>query len=317
MFGWALAVIILVTLSTVTYIRYRINKERISAQASVNYKEIQRKRLQTNSDYSDSTVLEFVEGGLARDKTDAARDLEKRLYCAGWNITRPVFHIIEVATSFFLVSFSYFLLSTPFVILSIFAGPLICRGILDFIVERKARAFEQDFSHFLMSMVSLLKTGMTPVVAMENAGKALDEGSPVRYEVESLIESLRNGLNEERAFSRFADTIYSSMIETFVQIMLVGKRFGGSLADSLERLAALVRKKQAFQMEAKASVAQARMSMWVVIGLFILGIGVLFGVLEEFRNSVKSGFGRSLLHFVICVNIVAAWLFSKITKIKV
>ncbi|MCX7952171.1 MAG: type II secretion system F family protein [Deltaproteobacteria bacterium] len=296
------------------YYKHKINQEKISSKASINYREIQRKKLQINN--TDSSVLEFIEGGLSREKTDFARDLEKKLYCAGWKISRSVFHLIEISVSLGFVCFSYLWLTMPFVILSIFSGPIICRGILNFIVERKAKTFEVEFGQFIMSLVSLLKTGMTPIIAMENAGKALEENSPVRLEVESLIEALRNGMDEERALSRFGDTVYSPTIETFVQILLVGKKFGGSFADSLERLAALVRKRLAFKMEAKASVAQAKMSMWVVFGAFAFGLGLLFFVMDEFRQAISEGFGRTLFHFVIVVSIVALLMFQKIVKIR-
>ncbi|MCS6893507.1 MAG: hypothetical protein NZO16_02925 [Deltaproteobacteria bacterium] len=226
MIGWVFGLVIFASLGVVAYVRFKVNKERISAGVSTNYKKIQKSRL-PNANLEDTNVLEFVEGGISRDKTDFARDLEKRLYCANWNIGRGVFHLIEVAISFGAVCFSYLFLSTPFVVFSFFIGPILCRGVLDFIVERKAKIFEQDFGQFIMSMVSLLKTGMTPVIAMESSAKALDDGSLVKAEVESLVESLRNGFNEERALSKFADTIYSPTVETFIQIMMVGKKVWG------------------------------------------------------------------------------------------
>ncbi len=308
--------VIFVSLVLFGYYRFRVNTERISSKASINYRSVQRKTLGTLKSESDS-VLEFLEGSISRDRTDFARDLEKKLYCAGWNIPRSVFHLIEFGLSLGLMVFSYVFLSIPFVIFSIFLGPVLCRGVLDFLVERKARMFEQDFAHFIMSTVSLLKTGVAPMLALEGAAKVLEENSLVRKEVESFIEAVRNGFNEEKALSRFGDTIYSPILETFVQILLAGKKFGGSLADSLERLAALVRRKTAFQLEAKAALAQAKASMWVVAGAFLLCLFLFVYTFEGFAEAISTKFGRAVFHFVIVINLTAMLIFRNLVRIKI
>ncbi|MCS6893508.1 MAG: hypothetical protein NZO16_02930 [Deltaproteobacteria bacterium] len=69
-------------------------------------------------------------------------------------------------------------------------------------------------------------------------------------------------------------------------------------------------------MEAKAALGQAKASMWVVFGAFMICLLVLALVLDNFRTAISEGWGRSIFHFVIVLNLVALLIFRHIVRFR-
>ncbi|MCB0331821.1 MAG: type II secretion system F family protein, partial [Bdellovibrionales bacterium] len=151
--------------------------------------------------------------------------------------------------------------------LSLVSGPFLMGFLLNRAVERRFKAFDQDYPQFLLSLVGLLKTGMNAMAALEAAANGLEQGSLVRSEVEIMMERLRFGVSEDRSIGSFGEDIYHPEIELFVQALLLSRRVGGTLSDTLERLAKQVRKRQYFRMAAQAAVGMQRGSIWFIIAI--------------------------------------------------
>jgi tight adherence protein B len=113
----------------------------------------------------------------------------------------------------------------------------------------------------------MLKTGLNPIQALEACALNLEPGSLVRQEVELMLERLRLGVSEERSIGSFGEDINHAEIELFVQSLLLSRRVGGNLSETIDRLARQVRKRQFFRASAQAAVGLQRGSI-----LFILGI---------------------------------------------
>jgi tight adherence protein B len=209
--------------------------------------------------------------------------------------------------------------AAPFIVaFSLLAGPLIMRLSLRQSVEFRSKRFSQDYPQFLMTVVSLLKTGMTPTGALEAAARGLEPGSLVRKEILLMIERVRVGMSEERSIGVFAEDIEHPEIELFVQSLLLGLRMGGSLADSLERLSRQVRKRQHFKSSAVASVAQQRGSI-IAIAIIMGGLAVFVAVAMPRLIAGLCGHPTGWIVVQVCVVavVVAILWFQNITRIKI
>jgi tight adherence protein B len=202
--------------------------------------------------------------------------------------------------------------------ISLLAGPLIMRLALRRSVERRTKRFSDDYPQFLMTVVSLLKTGMTPSGALEEAARGLEPESLVRTEVLLMIERVRVGISEEKSIGGFAETIEHPEIELFVQSLLLGLRVGGSLADSLERLSKQVRKRQHFRSSAIASVTQQRGSM-IAIAIIMGGLAAFVSLTmpDMVRGLCTNPTGWVVVQVCVVTVIVAVVWFRSITRIKV
>ncbi len=246
------------------------------------------------------------------------KSLSKRLRYGAWPISPLVFYLMMVSLSLGVVT----LVSTfadrfvlPFALLS---GPLVMNGLLNRRIERRVRLFSADYAQFLMTVVSLLKTGMTPSGALEEAARGLPPNALVRAEVLLMIERIRVGMSEERSIGAFGEDIDHPEIELFVQSLLLGLRVGGSLADSLERLSKQVRKRQHFKSSSVASVAQQRGSMIAIV--LIMGALVAFLSLampKLLLGLLSDPLGWAVVQAcAIALMLAVLWLQS-ITRIKI
>lgn len=215
------------------------------------------------------------EGDLNRKKVIASSrmNLEKKLRYAKWPVSPIQFRGVQVfmALLFFLPAYLY---ATVFIqILAAAMGFIIPGMLLDRSLKKRFEAFDEDYPVMLLSYVSLLKTGMSPIAGLESAGKGLDEESLVRAEINLLLERLRLGLTEDQAISAFGEEIAHPELELFVQSLILSRRVGGQLSQTLERLAKQVRKRQQFRKQAVAAVGMERSSLYmiaVIMGLLML-----------------------------------------------
>lgn len=244
--------------------------------------------------------------------------VRKLLKYAKWKISPTLFHTISA-----LISMIIFILCAPYCNLVIHAlclisGPVIMRSVLTRCVERRGNRFDADYPQFLMSMVGLLKTGLTPSGALEAAAQGLDANSLVRQEILLMLERVRLGILEETSIGSFGEDILHPEIELFVQALLLSNRIGGNLSESLERLSKQVRKRQHFKSSAQAAVALQRGSLKVIIVILVLlegYIGVIFP--ELILNGLKSAVGWHIWQICVACIIVALFWARQVTKLKI
>jgi tight adherence protein B len=164
----------------------------------------------------------------------------------------------------------------------------------------------------------MLKVGQNPMVAVKSASEALSENSLVKFEVNLMLDRARLGVSEQQSIGCFAEDVYHPEIELFVQALLLSRRVGGSLADTLERLAVQCRKRQYFRNSAQAAVSMQKGSIW-----FILGIMVLIETYLYFKNresvvvALQDPVGWQVWQTGIVLIIFGIWWVRQVTKLKI
>jgi tight adherence protein B len=231
--------------------------------------------------------------------------------------------VLMVSMAQVLVSLVLFLVARiycqePLQILALVMGPILVNGYLNRRVRRRAERFDVDFPQFLLAVVSMLKTGLNPIQALESAVDNLEDDSVVRQEVELMIERLRVGVPEDRSIGSFGEDIAQPEIELFVQALLLSRRVGGSLSETLDRLAKQVRRRRAFRMAASATVAQQRGAIVVII-VIILGVQLyLYTMIPEM---VVGAWAHPKLGDYAQLAVALIWLglmwMRKITNIRI
>ncbi|MFN8391716.1 MAG: type II secretion system F family protein [Bdellovibrionota bacterium] len=244
--------------------------------------------------------------------------LDKRLRYARWPITPVQFRAIQGFATLFLFVFVYLHTTIFLQLLVLLLTPLLVGSALDYAINKRFEAFDKDYPVLLLSYVSLLKTGMNAIQGMEAAAKGLDPDSLVRAEVELLVERLRLGLTEEQAISAFGEDVAHPELELFVQSLILSRRVGGTLSQTLERLAKQVRKRQQFRKQAVAVVGMERSSLYmiaVIMGL-LLGYLVITSpqlVLPAFSHPL----GNKIFQCGIMLIVFGFYWSRKVTNIKI
>lgn len=229
---------------------------------------------------SSSPVADSSEAiGSSSRESALALPLPKRLKYARWKITPIQFRLIQLAVIVACIASVLALTPFPMAYVNVVTATLVpffvTNGVLTGAMNKRSTKFEEDFAAFLLSYVSLLKTGQSAMPALEHAAGGLLPDSLVRQEIEIILERLRFGMSEEQAISAFAEDIYHNEIELFVQALVLNLRVGGKLSSTLERLAAQVRKRQHFKESAVAAVGLERKSIYAIAGIMSALLGFL------------------------------------------
>jgi tight adherence protein B len=203
-------------------------------------------------------------------------------------------------------------------IMSLFVGPLVVNFLINRRIEARVKKFDADFPQFLLSVVGMLKTGLNTVQALQAGAEGLEETSLVRQEVELMLERLRVGVSEDRSIGSFGEDINHQEIELFVQALILSRRVGGTLSDTLDRLARQVRKRQNFKMAASGAVGMHRGSIWVILALIgglqaYMYVSTPDIVLGTWQNQSLNGYAQASVALMI---LGVLWM-NKMTNFKV
>ena len=244
--------------------------------------------------------------------------LEKRLKFAQSRFTPATYRLMQIVisiTAFFIAGAKFNLFIQ---ILALASGPLFMGWMVNFFVNKRFNAFDQDYAPFILSLVGLLKTGMNVMSALEAAADGMEEGSLVKEEIELMMERLRFGVSEDKSIGAFGEDIYHPEIELFVQALLLSRRVGGTLSDTLDRLSRQVRRRQYFRKAAHAAIGMQRGSIWFIVGILVALECYLYVINPDFVvGAWNHPFGWQVWQagmVLICFGIF--WV-RQITKLKV
>jgi tight adherence protein B len=254
----------------------------------------------------------------ARKRTTSKLTLRKRLKYGRWKLPPTMFRLCEIVISLFCISLTSLKFNVVIQIMSLLVGPLLMNWMLNFCVDRRYKRFDTDYAPMLLSLVGLLKTGMNVMGALEAAGGGLEEGSLVKEEISTMNERLRFGVSEEKSIGAFGEDIHHPEIELFVQALLLNRRVGGALSDTLDRLARQVRKRQQFRASAEAAVGMQRGSIWFII-VILLGLeGYLYFIYpESVTGAWDDELGWQVWQFALLVIILGMFWVRQVTKIRI
>ncbi len=258
-----------------------------------------------------------AEENKVRKISSASLSLEKRLRYAQWTLQPTIFYVLMVLISLL----SLLLVSIKFNIIiklvSLSVGPLVMYGLLNGAMMARFRKFDADYPSFLLSFVGLLKTGMNPIQALKAAAEGLEPGSLVKYEIDLMLERLRIGIPEDQSIGSFAEDIYHEEIELFVQTLLLSRKVGGNLSETIDRLAKQVRKRQYFRSSAHHAVGMQRGSIWLILGVLAFILGFIYLKAPDIINdSVNHEVGWQVWQMGLLAIIAGVFWIKVVTKIR-
>lgn len=240
--------------------------------------------------------------------------LRQRLIYGNIKIPAIMFLMIRIFITFTLAGFTATRASWYLSCVMGWVGWILVGAFLNHRIEKRFKDFDKDYPSYIQTMVSLLKSGMATMVAFEEAASELENDSLLKKEVKKVSDGLRAGTPEDIAIGRFACTIDHPEVELFVQAVLSGKKLGGSLSETLDRISKKARKKQIFRQNAKSAIGQQRVSMYLVMGILISIIVFIGWKSPELMAGLIE---KSIIIEVgISLNIFSFYLMKKTSKIK-
>jgi tight adherence protein B len=136
------------------------------------------------------------------------------------------------------------------------------------------RDIERDLPALLTSVASSVRAGVDPLAAVIGASEYLPKGSVLSKELDQVKYALSEGRDEEIVLEEFLAVYRNQEGELFKRCLILSRRHGGSLADSLHRITKVVRQRQSFRRKTRAALAMHRMSA-IGIALCAVAMGSL------------------------------------------
>jgi tight adherence protein B len=140
--------------------------------------------------------------------------------------------------------------------------------------SRHQRQFLDIFPDALDLIVRAVRAGLPAPEAIELAAREV--GAPVGSESRRMLDEMRIGVEMEDALQDAADRIRVPDFRFFVVSLLLQRRTGGGIAETLSNLSIIIRQRKALRLKARALTAEATASATVVATLpFVAGVGLL------------------------------------------
>ena len=153
------------------------------------------------------------------------------------------------------------------------AGLGLAAARLRFSQRRFQKGFVEVFPDSLDVIVRAVRAGLPVLDAMEAAVGSVPE--PVAGEFRRILEGLRIGLDLEDVMAKAADRIRVNDFRFFAATLVLQRRTGGSLADTLASLAGLIRRRKEIRLKARSLSAEARATAYLIAALPFLLLGLM------------------------------------------
>lgn len=175
---------------------------------------------------------------------------------------------------------------------------------------RYQRRFLDAFPDALDLIVRAVRSGLPAPEAIELAAREVRP--PVGIEFQQLVAEMRIGTELEEVLQRAADRIRVPDFRFFAVSLLLQRKTGGAIAETLSTLSGIIRQRKALRAKARALAAEAQASAAIVAAAPFVAGGGLFLINRDLVSVlVTDPRGRFML------GIAAASLLSGIASMRV
>jgi tight adherence protein B len=213
---------------------------------------------------------------LARRLLPRPAELRKRLTQTGKSITLANYMVANllVAIVFGLATWVVFHGGIAIdILVGLVAGAGLPHMVISKLILRRIDKFTKLFPEAIDLIVRGLRSGLPITESIGSVGQELID--PIGIEFRRMSDSIKLGTPLEDALDGAADRISTPDFKFFVIAISIQKETGGNLAETLENLSEILRKRLQMKLKVKAMSSEARASA-IIIGVLPF---LLFSVL--------------------------------------
>ncbi|MBN8543987.1 MAG: type II secretion system F family protein [Alphaproteobacteria bacterium] len=129
-------------------------------------------------------------------------------------------------------------------------------------VRKRNRQFLDQFPDALDMIVRSVRSGFPLTTALQML--ADNSQSPVKEEFRQVVDELGMGRNLNQALARLAVRINEPDIRFFVVVLTVQQETGGNLAEIINNLSSIIRKRKQLRHKIRAMTSEGRATAWVL-----------------------------------------------------
>ena len=169
----------------------------------------------------------------------------------------------------------------------------LCLGVMVVMplanLTRLARSRRERIDRDLPDFLDVLAVTVTAGLGFRSALAVVSErfGGPIAEEIQTILHQLANGASVRSAFQAFGARTQSESVDEFVTAYLQSEELGAPLADTLNQIAADMRRASSQRMRQKAAKVTPRVTLIVTTALvpgalILLAAGMYIGFGDRF-----------------------------------
>ena len=197
-----------------------------------------------------------------------------------------------------------------------FIGFKAPRWIIDFLVERRIKAYSLQMVDALQLLSNGIRAGLS---VPQSIGMIVDEmPAPISQEFNVLLQQNRIGMPLEECFENLAKRVPLEDNDMFVSAMNILRETGGNLAETFDTIVEVIRERVRLQQKVDTFTAQG-MFQGMTIGAMPYMLGFVYFLQDP--NSMTPLFttpiGLIMLFLAVGFDIAGIYVIMKIVKIKI
>ncbi len=142
-------------------------------------------------------------------------------------------------------------------------------------IRKRNNQFLDKFPDVLDMIVRSVKSGFPLNTALKLVAESME--SPVKQEFQLVVDEIAMGRSIDVALSNLASRIDEPDIHFFVVVLNVQQETGGNLAEVINNLSVVIRKRKQLRLKIRAMTSEGRATGWVLGSLPVI---VFFAILK-------------------------------------
>ncbi len=193
---------------------------------------------------------------------------------------------------------------------------VIPAGYLYWLKSQRMAMFERQLPEALELVSRALKAGHAFSVGLKLVGE--EAADPIGVEFRRVFDEGSMGVSLPQALQNMTDRLDCVDLRFFVTSVLVQRETGGNLAEIIDSLAGLIRRRFELQLRVKALSAEGRFSAVILFFLPLVVGGVLFKMNPEYMMTLFTDpMGQNMVMVGSFLMVAGAIIMKRMVEIKV
>ncbi len=223
---------------------------------------------------------------------------------AGLNLSPGQYALVSVALGATCCIVAKFVFGVPLMLAGLGAiviGIGLPHMVVSNMIGRRLRKFTKLFPEAIDLMVRGIKSGLPISETIGAIGQEMID--PVGIEFRRITDSVKLGQTLEEALWDAAQRLDTAEFKFFVISLSVQRETGGNLAETLDNLGDILRRRQQMQLKIKAMSSEARASAYIIGSLPFVMFGILMLMspdyvmilFTDYRGMIITGIGLATM----------------------
>jgi tight adherence protein B len=236
----------------------------------------------------------------------------KKLTIAHYVIAISAVAAVSLAISKFVFGFGMLISGLAAITL----GLMLPHLVVGHLGKRRLNRFIATFPEAIDLIVRGLRSGLPISESIITVSKEI--GDPIGTEFRTIDQSIRLGQTMEEAMWDTARRIDTPEFKFFVISIAVQRETGGNLAETLENLSDILRRRRQMKLKVKALSSEARASAYIIGSLPFALFGIIFSINPDYaldlfndpRGLVMVGIGLTMI-------LIGALIMAKMVRFEI